>query len=63
MNVADDSLTTPVVSHTTSLADELGRGNTVRLTMVNERNDQSGRIVSVASEIHAISKELIYPNW
>ena len=63
VNVIDDSLTTPVTSHTTSWADELGRGNTDKLTMMTERNDLNGRIVSIASEKYAISKELINQNW
>ena len=50
--------TTLVATHTTSFVAELGRGNTERLTMTNERNTQKGRIVSIASEIHAIGKEI-----
>ena len=37
---------------------ELGRGNTEKLTLKKERNEQNERIVNMASEKHAIRKEI-----
>ena len=37
---------------------KLGRGNTEKLTLMKERNQQNESIVSMASEKHAIRKEI-----
>ena len=54
----DDGLSKIAATRTTSLVAELGRGNAEKLTMMKERNEQNGRIVSIASEKHAIGKEI-----
>ena len=58
MSVGDDGPTKTAATRTTSLIAELGRGNTEKLTLMKERNEQNERIVSMASEKHAIRKEI-----
>ena len=54
MSIVDDELTKTASTCTTSLIAELGRGNTEKLTLMKERNEQNERIVSMAIEKHAI---------
>ena len=58
MSGVDDGLSKIAATHTTSFVAELGRGNAEKLTITKERNEQNGRIVSIASEKHAIGKEI-----
>ena len=46
----DDGISKTAATCTRSLVAELGRGNAEKLTMMKERNEQNGRIVSIASE-------------
>ena len=46
----DNGLSRTAATCTRSLVTELGRGDAEKLTMMIERNEQNGRIVSIASE-------------
>ena len=50
MSGVDDGLSKMAATCITSLVAELGGGNAEKLTMMKERNEQNGRIVSIASE-------------
>ena len=58
MSGLDDDLSKLAATCSTSLVAELGRGNAEKLTMMKERNEQNGKIVPIASEKHAIRKEI-----
>jgi hypothetical protein len=58
MSVVDDGSTKTAATWTTSLIAELGRGNTEKLTLMKERSEQNERIISMASEKHAIRNEI-----
>ena len=58
MSEVDDGLSIIAATCTTSLVAELGKGNAEKLTMMKERNEQNGWIVTIVSEKHALRKEI-----
>ena len=57
-SAVDYGLSLTATMHTTSLVAKLGQENAEKLTMMKERNEQNGWIVTKASEKHSIRKEI-----